>query len=243
MIPVPAFLANPQRFMVFSRWAAPMFGALAVALIAAGLWMTFSVPEDYQQHDTVRIMFIHVPAAWLAMFAYLCLGIASLLGLVFRHALADMAAKAAAPLGAAFTVLALATGSLWGKPMWGTWWVWDARLTSVLVLLLLYLGYLALRASIDDETKAGRAAAILALAGLINLPIIHYSVEWWNSLHQGSSTFEADQGDRLPSVYLTPLLIMGLGYMSAFGSLWLVGIRAEVWRRRARVLSLQQAGG
>ena len=178
-----AFLANPDRFMAFSRWAAPLFGAAAALLLLAGLYLGFAAPEDYQQGDTVRIMFIHVPAAWLAMFAYLCLGIASFLTLVFRHALADAAAKSAAPLGAAFTALALVTGSLWGRPMWGAWWVWDARLTSVLVLFLLYLGYMALRAAIDDEVRGGRAAAILALAGLINLPVIHYSVQWWNSLH------------------------------------------------------------
>jgi heme exporter protein C len=241
MIPAPAFLANPERFMAFSRWAAPLFGAIAVALAAAGLWLVFSAPEDYQQGDTVRIMFIHVPAAWIAMFAYLCLGIASLLALVFRHVLADAAAAAAAPLGAAFTLLALVTGSLWGRPMWGTWWVWDARLTSVLVLFLLYLAYIALRGAIDDEAKAGRAAAILALVGLVNLPVIHWSVEWWNSLHQGASVFRKD-GPAMPPVYLWPLCLMGLAYMSAFGSLWLVRIRGEVWRRRAIAAELRLAG-
>jgi len=149
-----------------------MFGAIAAVLAVIGLAMAFAVPEDYQQGDTVRMMFIHVPAAVISMFVYLCLGAASFLALIFRHALADAAAVACAPLGAAFTVLALATGSLWGKPMWGTWWVWDARLTSVLVLLLFYLGYLALRSALEDEQKAARAAAILALVGLINLPII-----------------------------------------------------------------------
>ncbi|ATQ44475.1 heme ABC transporter permease [Caulobacter mirabilis] len=235
-----AFLANPDRFMAFSRWAAPMFGALAAGLIAVGLWFGFVAPEDYQQGDTVRIMFVHVPAAWLSMFVYLCLGVASFLALVFRHALADAAAKAAAPLGAGFTALALVTGSLWGKPMWGTWWVWDARLTSVLVLFLFYLAYIALRASIDDETKGGRAAAILALVGLVNLPIVKFSVDWWNSLHQGASVIRAD-GPAMTSDYLIPLLLMGLGYMSAFGALWLVRIRAEVMRRRANILALRAA--
>ena len=238
-----AFLANPDRFMAFSRWAAPILGVVAALLLLAGLALGFAAPEDYQQGDTVRIMFIHVPAAWLGMFAYLCLGIASFLTLVFRHALADAAARSAAPLGAAFTALALVTGSLWGRPMWGTWWVWDARLTSVLVLFLLYLGYMALRSAIDDETRGGRAAAILALAGLINLPVIHYSVQWWNSLHQGSSVFAAERGDQLPAVYLTPLALMGLGYLALFGSLWLVRIRAEVWRRRASALALKRADG
>ncbi len=238
-----AFLANPDRFMAFSRRAAPGFGLLAAVLIATGLWFTFVAPEDYQQGDTVRIMFIHVPAAYLAMFSYVCLGVASFLSLIYRHAIADAAAKACAPLGAGFTALALITGSLWGKPMWGTWWVWDARLTSVLVLFLFWLGYIALRAAIDDETRAGRAAAILALVGLVNLPVVHFSVEWWNSLHQGVTVFAAKAENRLPPAYLIPMALMSLGYMSLFGSLWLVRIRAEVWRRRAAVLALQAAGG
>jgi heme exporter protein C len=240
MIPAPAFLANPERFMAFSRWAAPLFGSIAVALAAAGLWLTFAAPEDYQQGDTVRIMFIHAPAAQLGLFVYACLGVASFLALVFRHVLADAAAQAAAPLGAAFTFLALATGSLWGQPMWGTWWVWDARLTSVLVLFLFYVAYMALRASLDDEAKAGRAAAILALVGLINLPVVYFSVEWWNTLHQGSSKF-AGEGRGLAPVYRAPFYLMTLAYLSAFGSLWLVRIRGEVWRRRAEAAAVRAA--
>ncbi|MDO8379185.1 MAG: heme ABC transporter permease CcmC [Pseudomonadota bacterium] len=242
MIPAPAFLSNPERFMAFSRWAAPMFGVIAVLLALAGLWLGFTAPEDYQQGDTVRIMFIHVPAAWMSMFVYACLGGASFLALVFRHALADAAAQAAAPLGAAFTVLALATGSLWGRPMWGTWWVWDARLTSVLVLLLFYLAYMALRASLDDEAKAARAGAILALVGVVNLPIVHWSVNWWNTLHQGASVFRKG-GPTMTVEYLYPLLLLGLAYMAAFGSLWLVRIRGEVWRRRAEAAALRAARG
>lgn len=242
MIPAPAFLSNPERFMAFSRWAAPMFGVIAVVLALAGLWLGFIAPEDYQQGDTVRIMFIHVPAAWMGMFVYACLGVASFLALVFRHALADAAAQAAAPLGAAFTVLALATGALWGRPMWGAWWVWDARLTSVLVLLLFYLAYMALRASLDDETKAARAGAILALVGVVNLPIVHWSVNWWNTLHQGASVFRKG-GPTMTVDYLYPLLLLGLAYMAAFGSLWLVRIRAEVWRRRAEAAALRAARG
>jgi heme exporter protein C len=234
----PAFLANPERFMAFSRWAAPLFGAIAVVLALVGLWLGFSAPPDYQQGETVRIMFIHVPAAMMAMFVYACLGLASLLALVYRHVLADCAAQAAAVLGTGFTVLALVTGSLWGRPMWGTWWVWDPRLTSVLVLLLFYVAYLALRASIDDETKAGRAAAILALVGLINLPIVHFSVTWWNSLHQGSSMFTAGA---LAPVYAAPLWTMLVAYLAGFGSLWLVRIRGEVWRRRAEAAALRAA--
>ena len=234
------FLAVPDRFMAVSAWLAPAIGAVAVALLASGLWLGFNVPPDYQQGATVLSMFIHVPAAWLSMFGYVCLAGASFLSLVFRHALADAAAKACAPLGAGFTALALVTGSRWGRPMWGTWWVWDARLTSVLVLLLFYLGYIALRASIEDEAKAGRAAAILALVGAVNLPIVHWSVNWWNTLHQGASGFRLG-GPTLATVYLIPLLLMALGYTAAFGALWLVRIRAEIWRRRARSLSLQAA--
>ncbi|MDO8802037.1 heme ABC transporter permease CcmC [Phenylobacterium sp.] len=240
MFPAPAFLSNPERFMAFSRWAAPMFGVIALVLALAGLWLGFTAPEDYQQGDTVRIMFIHVPAAWMSMFVYACLGGASFLALVFRHALADAAAQAAAPLGAAFTVLALATGALWGRPMWGAWWVWDARLTSVLVLLLFYLAYMALRASLDDETKAARAGAILALVGIVNLPIVHWSVNWWNTLHQGASVFRKG-GPTMTVDYLYPLLLLGLAYMAAFGSLWLVRIRAEVWRRRAEAAAMRAA--
>src|SRR3712207_2505194 len=178
-------------------------------------------------------MFVHVPAAWMGLFAYAVLGGASFVGLVWRHALADAAAKAAAPLGAGFTLLALVTGSLWGRPMWGTWWVWDARLTSVLVLFLLYLGYLALQAAIDDEQKAARAGAWLALVGLINLPVVKFSVDWWNTLHQPASVFRAS-GSTIHPALLTPLLVMAGAYLFAFLSMWLLRIRAEVWRRRAR---------
>lgn len=238
MVAAPAFLANPERFMAFSRWAAPLFGVVAAVLAVAGLWLGWASPPDYQQGYTVRIMFIHVPASIMAMFVYACLGGASLLALVFRHVLADCAAQAAAVLGTGFTALALVTGSLWGRPMWGAWWVWDARLTSVLVLFLFYVAYLALRASIDDEAKGARAAAILALVGLVNLPIVHFSVYWWNSLHQGSSMFT--EGALAP-VYATPLYLMMLAYLGAFGSLWLVRIRGELWRRRAEAAALRAA--
>lgn len=238
MIPAPAFLSNPERFMAFSRWAAPLFGAIAVVLGLVGLWLGWSAPPDYQQGATVRIMFIHVPAAIMASAVYVFLAGASFLALVFRHVLADAAAEAAAPLGAGLTLLALITGSLWGRPMWGTWWVWDARLTSVLVLFLFYVAYIALRASLDDEIKAARAAAILALVGAVNLPIVHWSVTWWNSLHQGSSMFTPGA---LSPVYAKPLFLMLLAYLAAFGSLWLVRIRGEVWRRRAEAAALRAA--
>jgi len=236
-------LANPERFMRFTGPLTPWLWGVAAVLLAVGTWLSFTAPGDYQQGDTVRIMFVHVPAASLGTMVYAALGVSSFFALVFRHPLADAAARAAALPGAAFTALALVTGSLWGQPMWGTWWVWDARLTSVLVLFLFWLGYMALRAAIDDETKAGRAAAILALVGLVNLPVIHFSVVWWNSLHQGATVFAAKAENRLPAAYLIPMALMALGYTSAFGSLWLVRIRAEVWRRRAAVLALQAAEG
>ena len=234
-----AVLANPHRFMAFSRWAAPILGVAAFGLICWGLALGLGAPPDYQQGDTVRIMFVHVPAAWTAMLAYGCLGGASFFSLVFRHAVADAAARAAAPLGAGFTAAALVTGSLWGKPMWGTWWAWgDSRLVSVLVLFLLFLGYIALRASIEDEAKAARAAEILALVGLINLPVIKFSVDWWNTLHQGESIFRRG-GPTIAAVYLEPLFLMGAGYAFAFAALWLTRTRAEVRRRRAAGLALR----
>ena len=234
------FLANPARFMAFSRWLAPVLGVVAASLFAWGLILSFAAPDDYQQHATVRIMFVHVPAAFMATFVYACLAAASLIGLIWRHSLADAAAKAAAPLGAAFTALALATGSLWGKPTWGTWWQWDARMTSVLVLLLIYLAYMALQAAMDDEQKAARAAAILALVGAVNLPIVKFSVDWWNTLHQGESIFRKG-GPTLPAIYLWPLGVMSFAYLFLFGALWLVRIRAEVWKRKAGAAALRAA--
>jgi len=218
----------------------PWFVAVAAGALTAGLWLGFICPPDYQQGDTVKIMFIHVPAAWVAMMCYGCMAVASLLSLVNRHPLADVAAKTAAPLGALFTFLALVTGSLWGKPMWGTYWVWDARLTSFLVLFFLYLGYIALWNAIEDETRAGRICAILALAGAVNLPIIEFSVDWWTTLHQGESIF-VKGGPLIAAVFLWPLGLMALGYTMLFFSLWLVRIRTEILERRIRTLLLNAA--
>jgi heme exporter protein C len=233
-------LSNPQRFMVFTGPLTPVLWGLAAVLIGVGAWLSFSVPADYQQGDTVRIMFVHVPAATLGLGAYAALGVSSFFALVFRHALADAAARAAALPGAAFTALALITGSLWGQPMWGTWWVWDARLTSVLVLFLFYLGYMALRASIDDEQKAGRAAAVLGLVGLINLPIVKFSVDWWNTLHQPAS-FLTPGSSGLDPVYLPPFLTMLAAYGVLFLALWLTAIRTEIRRRRVMTLRARLA--
>jgi heme exporter protein C len=230
-------LANPDRFARFTRPLVPVLWAAAVALLLAGTWFAFTAPEDYQQGDTVRIMFVHVPAASVGLMIYGALGVSSFFALVFRHPLADAAARAAALPGAAYTLLALATGSLWGKPMWGAWWAWgDARLMSVLVLFLFYLGYMALRASIDDEAKAARAAAVLGLVGLINLPIVKFSVDWWNTLHQTASLVRAE-GPSMPPVFLTPLLTMMAAYFVLFLAIWLTAIRTEIVRRR--VLSIR----
>ena len=233
-------LANPQRFLAFSRVAAPILGAVAGVLAVSAVWLGWGVPDDYQQGATVRIMFIHVPAALTGMLAYACLAGSAFFGLVFRHSLADAAARAAAPLGAGFTFLGLVTGSFWGRPMWGAWWVWDARLTSFLILFLFYVAYMALQAAIDDETKAARASGILALVGAVNLPIVYYSVQWWNSLHQGETIFAAG-GSKAAPVYLVPLLLMLGAFYAGFGALWMARVRAEIWRRRAGALAVQGA--
>ena len=233
-------LSNPARFMAFTRPLTPWLWGAAGVLLACGAWLSFTAPADYQQGDTVRIMFVHVPAASIGLMAYAALGAASFFALVFRHPLADAAARAAALPGAAYTALALVTGSLWGQPMWGTWWVWDARLTSVLVLFLFYLGYMALRASIDDEARAARAAAVLGLVGLINLPIVKFSVDWWNTLHQPASLLRAG-GSSLAPPYLQALLVMMAAYGVLFLALWLTAIRTEVRRRRVQSLRARRA--
>ncbi|HEX4301212.1 MAG TPA: heme ABC transporter permease CcmC [Rhizomicrobium sp.] len=232
--------ANPKRFLDMSAAVLPWFVGATVLTLGTGLVLGFLVPPDYQQGDTVKIMFLHVPAAWTAMMAYGLLALCSLLGLVWRHPLSDVAAKSAAPLGAVFTALGLITGSLWGRPMWGTWWVWDARLTSFLLLLFLYLGYIALWNAIEDEVRAARAAAILALVGVINLPIIEFSVEWWTTLHQGESILRSG-GSAIAPVFLWPLLLSGLGYTLLFFTLWMVRIRTEILERRARAILLAGA--
>ena len=237
---VLTFLANPARFMVVSRWLAPLLGASAAGLLVVGVWLGLSVPVDYQQGATVEIMFVHVPAAWMGMFIYACVGGASFFGLVFRHPLADAAAKAAAPLGAAFTALALVTGSLWGRPMWGTWWVWDARLTSVLVLFFLYLGHIALVRAFDSPERGARAGAILALVGAVDLPVIKFSVEWWNTLHQPATITLTGS----PTMYvgmLWPLLFSALGMTVGFVAIVLARTRAAVMERRIRGLLLARA--
>jgi heme exporter protein C len=233
-------LANPTRFLTLASRLIPWLAALTACLLGIGLYLAFFVaPPDYQQGETVRIMFVHVPAAWLAMFGYMLIAAAAFGTLIWRHPLADVAAKAAAPIGATFTFIALVTGSLWGKPMWGTYWVWDARLTSMLVLFLLYLGLIALWQAIEEPGRAGRAAAILALVGVINIPIIKFSVDWWNTLHQPASIVRLG-GPTIDPSMLIPLAVMALAFTLLFVLLHLIAMRAEILRRRARAMQQMQ---
>jgi heme exporter protein C len=233
-------LANPSRFLALSARVLPWLVAATLAAFAIGLTLAWQAPDDYQQGATVKIMFIHVPNAWLSMAAWALMSIASIGTLVWRHPLADVAAKSAAPLGAAFTFLALLTGSLWGRPMWGTYWVWDARLTSVLVLFLMYLGVIALWRTVDDPSRAGRAAAILTLVGAVNLPIIKFSVDWWNTLHQPASVFRLG-GPTIAISILMPLAVMAIAFTLLFVTLHLAAMRNEILRRRVRAMWLMQA--
>jgi heme exporter protein C len=233
------FLANPKRFLDFSNAISPWLAGLAAVLLGLGFyWALFATPPDYQQGQSVKIMFVHVPAAYMGITVYGVMAAASLTGLVFRHPLADVAAKTAAPLGAAFTALALLTGSLWGRPMWGTYWQWgDARLVSELILLFIYLGYIALWNAIDDPVRAAKAAAILCLVGAADLPIIHFSVDWWNTLHQPASIIRLG-GPTIDRSFLVPLFIMMAGYTALFGWLLLIRMQTEIFERRARSLMM-----
>jgi heme exporter protein C len=237
-------LANPTRFVALVERALPWLVAATLIAFVVGLWGTYLAPDDYQQGATVKIMFIHVPNAVLSAFVWAIMSVAALGTLVWRHPLADVAAKCATPLGAAFTFLALVTGSLWGRPMWGTYWVWDARLTSVLVLFLMYLGLMALWRTVDDPARAGRAAAVMTLVGAIDLPIIHFSVEWWNTLHQPSSGFlvgDVFGTSKIDPSLKIPLYVMFLAFTLLFITLHLAAMRNEIMRRRVRTLMLTQA--
>jgi heme exporter protein C len=235
-----ADLANPSRFLALANRVVPWLGGLTVIAFAFGLNATMGAPDDYQQGATVKIMFLHVPSAWLGMLAWGVMSVAALGTLVWRHPLADVAAKSAAPIGAAFTLLCLITGSLWGRPEWGTYWVWDARLTSELVLFLLYLGVIAVWRTVEDPSRAARAAAILTLVGAVDLPIIKFSVDWWNTLHQSASVFRMGGPTIYPTI-LIPLLIMTLAFTLLFVTLHLAAMRNEILRRRIRTLRLMQA--
>ncbi|MGV6826154.1 MAG: heme ABC transporter permease CcmC [bacterium] len=211
----------------------PWFSIVAAALILVGLYMSFFVaPTDYKQGEGYRIIFVHVPAAWMSMFIYLVMAFWSVMGLVFNTRLSGMMTQALAPTGAIFTFLALWTGAFWGKPMWGTWWVWDARLTSELILLFLYIGYMALQGAIDDARRADRAGAVLVLVGVVNIPIIYYSVEWWNTLHQGSS-INMEKGEGMAAIMLVTMLIVALGF-------WLYTIAIALHRVRSIILERER---
>ena len=220
--------ANPARFNRLADRLLPWLVVSFVGALVYGLYQSLIVsPPDYQQGETVRIMYIHVPSAWMGLFTYVMIAVASFVSLVWRHPLADIAAKAAAPIGAAFTFLALVTGAMWGRPMWGAYWVWDARLTSVLVLFFLYIGYMAIWRSMDDQQKAAKIAAVLALVGVVNIPIIKFSVEWWNTLHQPASVMRMG-GPTIDGSMLVPLFTM----MAAFKLYFLVVL---IWRMKTEI--------
>ena len=233
--------ANPARFMALTQWALPLATGGAVLLFAIGVpWGLFIAPADYQQGETVRIMFVHVPTAWWGMGIYVFMGAASLMGLVWRHTLADVAARAAAPIGAVYTGVCLLTGSLWGAPTWGTWWEWDARLTSMLVLFITYLGYLALHAAIPERERAARLAAILCLAGLINIPIVKFSVDWWSTLHQPASILR-EGGNAIDPSMLWPLATNAFAFLFAFVALLFANMRADILKQRVEAAALRRA--
>ena len=232
--------ANPTRFLRIVTAVLPWSAGASAVLLPVGLYFALlDSPPDYQQGETVRIMYIHVPAAWMAMSIYSLMAAASFVALVWRHPIAELVAKAAAPIGAVFTGVCLISGSLWGAPMWGTWWVWDARLTSVLVLEFLYLGYIALVNAFDDPTRGARAGAVLALVGFVNVPIIKFSVDWWNTLHQPASIIRMD-GPAIDVHMLVPLFTMALGFTTFFVTVLILRVRAELMLRKARMLRLAQ---
>ncbi len=234
-------LANPTAFLRLGTRAQPWLGAATLILTALGVYLALvASPPDYQQGETVRIMYVHVPAAWMALFCYVCMAFGAALGLIWRNPLGSLAAQATAPVGACFTFLALVTGSLWGKPMWGTWWVWDARLTSVLVLFFLYLGFIALSHAFDDPARGQRAASILALVGLVNLPIIKFSVDWWSTLHQPASIMRLNGPTIHPSM-LAPLFVMALAFSCYYAWLLVLRLRTEIVESKIRALRLRQA--
>ncbi|MCK3778428.1 heme ABC transporter permease [Ensifer sesbaniae] len=228
-------LANPTRFLALADRLLPWLAGLTALFFVAGLWLSFTTEGDYQQGETVRIMYVHVPAAWLSMMCYSVMALAALGTLVWRHPLADVSSRAAAPIGACFTFLALVTGSLWGKPMWGTWWVWDARLTSVFVLFLMYLGLMALNRAIDDPARSSKVSAVLVLVGFVNIPIIKFSVEWWNTLHQPASVMRLD-GPTIDPEFLWPLIAMAIAFTLLFFTLHIAAMRNEILRRRVTAL-------
>ncbi len=235
--------ANPTRFLRLAAIVQPWMAGLTILLAASGLYLgLFASPADYQQGESVRMMYVHVPASWMAMFVYSSMAMSAAIGLIWKHPLADLAAKCSAPVGACFTFLALFTGSLWGKPMWGTWWVWDARLTSMLVLFFLYLGYMALVNAFDDPQRGVKASSILVLVGAVNVPIIKFSVDWWNTLHQPASVLKMG-GPSIDTSMLWPLLLLAVAFTTYYIWVLLVRVRAEIIANRIRILRLKQVHG
>ncbi|MBI5164610.1 MAG: heme ABC transporter permease [Magnetospirillum sp.] len=232
--------ANPARFLRMANAVLPYAAAAAAALLAAGLWFALiASPPDYQQKDSVRIMYIHVPSAWMGMVCYAAMALFSAMALVWKHPLADLLARATAPVGAAFTFICLVTGALWGKPMWGTWWAWDARLTSMLILFFLYLGHMALANAFDDPARGHKAAAILALVGAVNLPVIKFSVDWWNTLHQPASVAKMGGPSIDPSM-LVPLLLMAAGFKAYWLMVLILRARAEIAAAKVHTIRMAQ---
>ncbi|CAA7621853.1 heme exporter subunit; membrane component of ABC superfamily [Candidatus Terasakiella magnetica] len=232
--------ANPARFLRLAKVILPWSSAIAVLCLGAGLYFALAAsPADYQQGESVRIMYVHVPAAWMGMFCYTAMAVFSAMALIWKHPLADLLAKATAPVGAAFTFLCLVTGSLWGKPMWGTWWAWDARLTSMLILLFLYLGYMALANAFDDPERGNKAAAILALVGAVNVPVIKWSVDWWNTLHQPASVVKMG-GPAIDPSMLVPLLLMAVGFKAYWITVLILRGRSEIAAQKVRIIRMAQ---
>lgn len=225
--------SSPQTFYPLAGKMIPWFAMLATVFVISGLYISFAIaPTDFQQGEAYRIIFVHVPAAWMSMVIYIVMAAWAALGLALNARLSAMMAQALAPTGAIFTLLALVTGSLWGKPMWGTWWVWDARLTSELILLFLYLGFIALQASIDDPRRADRAGALLALVGVVNVPIIYFSVKWWNTLHQGSS-INMGAAPKMAATMLLGMLLMALAF-------WMYTVVVALMRVRCIMLERER---
>jgi heme exporter protein C len=233
-------LANPSRFLSLTDRILPWLAGATAFAFALGVTQAYIAPDDYQQGATAKIMFVHVPAAWLGTLCWVLMSLAALGTLVWRHPLADVAAKAAAPIGAAFTLMCLVTGMLWGRPMWGTYWVWDARLTSVLVLFLMYLGVIALWRTIDEPSRAARIVAVLTLVGALNIPIIKFSVDWWNTLHQPAAVLRLGGSSIHPAI-LWPLVISIAAFTPLFLTLHLAAMRNEIMRRRVRTMLMMQA--
>ena len=233
------YFANPSRFSRLSKILSPWFFGLMLFFLFLGLWFAlFSSPPDYQQGETVRIMYVHVPAAWMSLFIYVTMTILSIFSLIWRHPIADLLCKCSAPIGAIFTLIALVTGSIWGKPTWGTWWVWDARLTSVFILFLIYMGHIGIVRSIEDKEKGAKASAILTLLGAFNIPIIKFSVDWWNTLHQPASIIRSG-GPSIHIEMLTPLILMALSFMFFYFAFVLINAQSEIYSRRVKSIFLK----